>query len=202
VEATINNAVDFDLHKTLNAENWRALRRVGAATNARFLAALGEGQPGQPDPATLESVVLPSVVDGQRAPGLRFGDPRTMALLASIASFAHVVGGLTNQGLRAHMAALWNPDYTPAQATYDLRRLRLKGFIERIAHTNTYRVTDHGLRMAAFLTQLAARVIIPTLTDLAELSRPRPPAPRPLTAAWTAYERQLTDFLRTTTLAA
>jgi hypothetical protein len=98
VETTINNPVDFGLKKTLNADNWKALRRAGAETNARFLSALGEGQAGLPDPATLESVVLPSTHDGQRAPGLRFGDPRTMALLASVASFAHVLGGLTNKG--------------------------------------------------------------------------------------------------------
>jgi hypothetical protein len=202
VEATVNNAADFDLHKTLNADNWRALRHLGADTNARFLAALGEGQPDLPDPATLESVVLPSVVDGQRAPGLRFGDPRTMALLASIASFAHVIGGLTNKALRAHMTSLWQPDYRPAQATYDLRRLRLKGFIERIPGTNTYRVTPHGLSIAAFFTQLAARVIVPALTDLASLSRPRPPAPRPLATAWRTYERELASLLRATNLAA
>jgi hypothetical protein len=202
VETTVNNANDFDVHKTLNADNWRALRHVGADTNTRFLAALGEGQPGLPDSATLESVVLPSVHDGQRAPGLRFGDPRTMALLAAVSSFAHVIGGLTNKGLRAHMTALWQSDYSPAQATYDLRRLRLKGFIERIEHTNTYRVTRHGLRIAAFFTQLAARVVIPQLTELAYLARPHPPAPRPLTAAWNAYERELTNLLHATPFAA
>src|SRR5205823_5813951 len=76
VETTVNNADDFALHKTLNADNWRALRRLGADTNARFLAALGEGQAGLPDPATLEAVVLPTVHAAQRAPGLRFGEPR------------------------------------------------------------------------------------------------------------------------------
>lgn len=202
VEATLNNANDFGLHKTLHTDNWRALRRLGADTNARFLAALGEGQPGLPDPATIESVVLPSVADGQRAPALRFGDPRTMALLASIASFAHVIGGLTNKALRSHMTSLWEPDYGSAQATYDLRRLRLKDFIERIPGTHTYRVTPHGYRIAAFFTQLAARVIIPALTDLASLSRPRPPAPRPLTAAWESYERELTNLPRSSPLAA
>src|SRR5207244_1764725 len=29
VETTVNNAGDFAVHKTLNADNWRALRRVG-----------------------------------------------------------------------------------------------------------------------------------------------------------------------------
>ena len=202
VETTINNASDFTVRKTLNAENWRTLRRVGAATNARFLAALGEGQTGLPDPATLESVVLPSVHDGQRAPGLRFGEPRTMALLASVAAFAHVIGGLTNKSLRSHMTTLWKPEYTSAQASYDLRRLRLKGFIERIDGTNTYRVTAHGRRIAAFFTQLASRVVVPALTDLANIARPRPPAPRQLTIAWQSYERELTRLLRTSPLAA
>jgi hypothetical protein len=202
VETTINNAADFDVKKTLNTDNWRTLRRLGAEVNARFLAALGEDQPGLPDPATLESVVLPSIHDGQRAPGLRFGDPRTMALLASISSFAHVIGGLTNHALRTQMATLYTPDYRATQATYDLRRLRLKGFIERIEHTNTYRVTPKGLRIAAFFTQLAARVVVPTLTDLSDLARPRPPAPHPLTAAWRNYEHELEHLLRASPLAA
>jgi hypothetical protein len=51
----------------------------------------------------LESIALPSVHDGQRAPGLRFGDLRTMALLGSIAALAHVIGGLTNKTLRPPM---------------------------------------------------------------------------------------------------
>lgn len=196
VETTINNATDFTLPKTLNTENWRALRKVGAATNARFLAALGEGQPGLPDPATLESVVLPTTHDGQRAPGLRFGEPRTMALLASLAAFSHVVGGLTNRTLRSQMAVLWSPDYSQGQASYDLRRLRLKGFIERVAHTNTYRVTAHGRRMATFFTKLASRVVVPGLTELAALVRPPKATPQPVRDAWKAYERTLDALVR------
>jgi hypothetical protein len=196
VETTINNATDFDIHKTLTAENWRALRKVGAATNARFLAALGEGQPGLPDPATLESVVLPTTHDGQRAPGLRFGDPRTMALLASVAAFSHVIGGLTNRALRQHMAVHWSPDYTQGQASYDLRRLRLKRFIERIEHTNTYRVTPHGRRMATFLTKLATRVVVPVLTQLGADLRPPTMTPQPLRDAWRTYERNLDALVR------
>ncbi len=196
VETTINNASDFDVPKTLNAENWRALRKVGAATNARFLDALGEGQPGLPDPASLESVVLPTVHDGQRAPGLRFGEPRTMALLASVAAFSHVVGGLTNRTLRQQVTVLWSPGYSQGQASYDLRRLRLKGFIERVAHTNTYRVTAHGRRMATFLTKLATRVVVPGLTELVALVRPPKATLRPIRDAWQAYERTLDAIVR------
>jgi hypothetical protein len=200
VETTINNPEDFATRKTLNAANWRALRTIGAETNARFLAAIGEGQPGVPDPATLEAVVLPTVHDGQRAPGLRFGEPRTMALLSSIAAFAHVFAGLTNRTLREHMAARWDAAYSANQATYDLRRLRLKGLIERVHGTNTYRVTRHGRTVAVFLTVLATRVVIPALTDLDDY-RPARPAPRTLTVAWRAYEREL-DALIAAQLAA
>ncbi|MDQ1411801.1 MAG: hypothetical protein QOE07_389 [Acidimicrobiaceae bacterium] len=196
VETTVNNPADFAVHKTLNTANWRTLRRLGADTNTRFLAALGEGQPGLPDPATLESVVLPSVHDGQRAPGLRFGEPRTTALLASVAAFAHVIGGLTNRSLRHQMAALWNPDYTQAQASYDLRRLRLKGLIERVEHTNTYRVTAKGHSIASFLTKLATRVVIPALTDLDDVLKPPKAAPRPVRDAWRAYERSIDTLVR------
>lgn len=196
VETTVNNPADFAVHKTLNTANWRTLRRLGADTNTRFLAALGEGQPALPDPATLESVVLPSVHDGQRAPGLRFGEPRTTALLASVAAFAHVIGGLTNRSLRHQMAALWNPDYTQAQASYDLRRLRLKGLIERVEHTNTYRVTAKGHSIASFLTKLATRVVIPALTDLDDVLKPPKAAPRPVRDAWRAYERSIDTLVR------
>ena len=203
METTVNNATDFAVHKTLNADNWRALRRVGADTNARFLAALGEGQPGLPDPATLESVVLPTIHDGQRAPGLRFGDPRTMALLGSIAAFAHVIGGLTNRSLRAQMAVHWQPDYTSAQASYDLRRLRLKGFIERI---------DRHQHLPRHQPTACASPPSSPNSPPASSSPPSPTSPPspdhahqppdPLTTAWRAYEHELDPLLRTTRLAA
>jgi hypothetical protein len=150
----------------------------------------------------LESVVLPATRDGQRAPGLRFGEHRVLAVAASVAAFAHVIGGLTNKTLRAQMSVHWRTEYSTAQASYDLRRLRLKGFIERIDGTNTYRVTAHGLRIAAFFTQLAARVVVPTLTELAALGRPHRSGPPPLAAAWRSYEQELRLLLRRTRLVA
>jgi hypothetical protein len=196
VETTINNPEHFDLRKTLNTDNWRALRRTGGQINERFLKALGEGSAGLPDADTLAAVVLPTVHHGQRAPGLRFGEPRVMALLASVASFEHVTAGLTNRGVRDHMADLYAPGYTSRQATYDLRRLRLKGFIERTPGTHTYRVTPHGRAIATFFTRLAARVVVPVLTQLADTPRPSRRAARPLVAAWRAYDRELRNIIK------
>lgn len=202
VETTINNASDFDLRKTLNPDNWRALRRTGDEINARFLDTLGENQLGLPDEATLHGIVLPSTHEGQRAPGLRFGDPRVMALLAAVCSFDHLWHGLTNATLRTLVAQLLGADYTSSQATYDLRRLRLKGMIERIPGTHRYQVTLHGRQVATFFTRLAVRVVVPVLSDLDTTSRPTRRTPSAIAAAWRAYDKELRDLLQRSALAA
>lgn len=47
--------------------------------------------------------------------------------------------------------------------TYDLRRLRLHGLIERIPRSHRYRVTDRGFRAAVFLSSAYARLLRPGL---------------------------------------
>jgi len=203
VETTINNPRDFDVRKTLCAKNWRMLRRIGAEVNARFLASLGEGAPPPPDVTALEEVVLPSIdADGLRAPGLRFGDPRVMALLASLAAFTHVVGGLSNARLCELMRSLLDRPYTTRQATYDLRRLRRKGFIERVEGRQLYRITERGRANATFFTKLAARVVVPTLSELEAPLTPQSPVPRTLLSAWRNWERELDALIAHAGLAA
>ena len=86
----------------------------------------------------------PTVIDGQRVAGLRFGDPRVHALLAAIAISRLQPDGFSNRDLRDHLAPLLglDPDQlTAGRTTYDLRRLRLHGLIKRIPHTHRYRPT-------------------------------------------------------------
>jgi hypothetical protein len=202
VETTINDPRDFGVGRRLTSENWQALRQIGVATNARFLAALGEGAPPPPDATTLAAVVLPSERDGLRAPGLRFGDPRVMALLAALAALCHVTGGLTNAGLCRLMAGLLGRDYSTRQATYDLRRLRRKGLIQRLQGRHVYQVTPYGRGIACFLTKVAARVVVPVLTELELAGRPHAPAPRPVIRAWRAYEQQVHALIAASGIAA
>ncbi len=202
VETTLNNSADLDLKKTLNAANWRALRHAGAQVNERFLGALGDGAPGLPDPAVLVAVVMPSIHDGQRAPGLRFGDPRVVALLGALCAFDTVFNGLTNAALRTRMAGLYDKRYSSAQATYDLRRLRLKGIIERLPGRHRYQVTPYGRWIATFFTRLATHVVVPTLADLDSLSRPPRRVLRPVARAWRAFDKELRNLLRDCDLAA
>ena len=79
------------------------------------------------------------------------------------------------------------------QITYDLRRLRVHGLIERIPRT--YQVTGNGLRHALFLTRLHARFLLP---GLAELTGQPSPVPAPLRADRNAID----DLARQARLAA
>jgi hypothetical protein len=57
--------------------------RVGHNVSRRLLDAQLQARACAPDAVTLERVVLPASHDGQPAHGLRFGDPRVMALKRS-----------------------------------------------------------------------------------------------------------------------
>ncbi len=63
---------------------------------------------------------------------------------------------------RGLVAGLLGTDYSRAQMTYDLRRLRLHGLIERLPHSNTYVLTPEGVRVAIFYTKVHSRLLRPS----------------------------------------
>ena len=127
------------------------------------------------------------MVDGQRVAALRFLDPRVLALFCALVLFRLLPEGFTARDLRQHVAPLLGlaPDALSAgRVTYDLRRLRLHGLIERQPKRHRYGVTDAGLRLALFLPRVWARTVRPGLGDRhARSSRPTPPPPPGLRAA-------------------
>ena len=104
-----------------------------------------------------------------------------MALLSLLPVFRLSVRGFTNRDLRTHLAPLLGllpGTMTAGQATYDLRRLRVHGLIQRIPHSNRYLPTEDGLRAAIVLTQTHDRILTPAiaaandpLADLPHLHR-------------------------------
>jgi hypothetical protein len=73
------------------------------------------------------------------------------------------VAGFTNRSLRAHIGGLLATAYASSQMTYDLRRLRRKGLLQRVPRTNTYVLTSDGIRVAVFYTKLQGRLLRPLL---------------------------------------
>jgi ABC-type transport system substrate-binding protein len=71
---------------------------------------------------------------------------------------------------KGRVAYFWLPPSDPAfpgRTTYQLRRLRLHGLIERQPHSNRYRVTTAGIRTALFCTRTYNRLLRPGYQSLA-----------------------------------
>jgi hypothetical protein len=200
-ETTINDTRDFGIGKRLT--NLPALRQTGFTANRRLLAA----QTLSHDPITgadaLAQVTDPVITEtGTRVAGLRLADPRALALLHVLCVFRLLPNGFTNAVLRAHLAPLLGktPDLmTSGQITYDLRRLRHHGLIQRVPGTFRYQVTDTGMRTARYLTRLHDRVL---RAGLAQITDPDPPASTALRTADRAYQAALDDLTRQAGLAA
>ncbi len=136
-----------------------------------------------------ERVAQPTLVEGRRAPALRFGDPRVMALAGALCAIVHTITGFTNRSLRAQVATLLGVPYTTSQMSYDLRRLRLKGLITRLPHSNTYLLTPDGQRVAIFYTKLHNRLLRPLL------AAHDPPAPLALRQALRVINHHIEDYI-------
>ena len=115
----------------------------------------------------LDELHRPAHIDGQRASALRFGDSRVQALCAALLAFDLLPHGFRNRELREAVAPLCGlslEEYGPGRMTYDLRRLRLRGLIERIPRTQRYRLTAEGLCIALAYHRIQARVLRPALS--------------------------------------
>lgn len=166
-ETTINNTRDFSIGKRLC--NLSALRQVGFSANRRVLEVERLSQ----DCAVGEEAMLqlnrPVEVNGQRASALRITDLRVLALWHLLVWFRLLPCGFANRDLREQLAVLTGQEpkhITQGKMSYDLRRLRLHGMIERLPKTHRYRVTDFGFRAALFFTRTHARLYRPGFAEV------------------------------------
>ena len=161
IETVCNSPTDLGCKRRLH--NLPELQAKARAANRRLLSIQRAGQGCAVSTALFERVALPSLEEGQRTGALRFGDPRTMALVGALCIAINAVAGFTNRSLRAQVAGLLGNSYSSSQMTYDLRRLRRKGLIRRRPRSNTYALTEDGIRVAIFYTKLYRRLLRPLL---------------------------------------
>jgi hypothetical protein len=168
-ETTINDTRDFAIGRALG--NLAQLRKIGFGANRRLLSVQTAARDALQSEAAFRRVHEPLVTaKGQTIAGLRFGDSRVHQLLQALIVLSVLPGVFRARQLRA---ILGQPGqlpasaglYTPGRTTYDLRRLRLHGLIERIPGKLAYRVTAAGLRTALFYTHAYDRIIAPGFAD-------------------------------------
>ena len=88
------------------------------------------------------------------------------------------------------------PGYNARQMTYDLRRLRRKGFIQRIPRSQRYQLTSEGRRLAVFLTKTYTRIVNPSLAELDPALPDDIAARAPLAKTWRAFERAVDNRIK------
>jgi hypothetical protein len=187
IETVVNSPDDLRCHRRL--QHLDELQTKARDVNARLLDTVRVGQGCVLASPAFERVALPSVTtDGRRAPALRFGDPRVMALLGAVCIGLNAVG-FTNRSLRAQVSRLLGMPYSTNQMSYDLGRLRLNGLIERLDGTNTYLPTPDGQRVAVFYTKIHDRLLRPLIAANA------PPAPAELRHALTTIDRHVHSYI-------
>jgi hypothetical protein len=203
-ETTINNTTDFGIRKAL--DNLPALQEIGYQANRRLLDVQCTSHDCTIGHQRFASITQPLVVHNQRASALRFADPRVMALMTALCVFRLSARGFCNRDLRELTAQLLGLDPAhakPGSMTYDLRRLRLHGLIERIPHSHRYIVTDQGLRSALFFS-LTYQRLFPTVLSLRKPphSPRRELRPKKLPPSFIALVRCFDKLLEQTNLAA
>jgi hypothetical protein len=188
IETVVNSPTDLGVHRRL--EHLPELVTKARDANNRLLHTQRVGQDCVLASPAFERVALPSVTaEGRRAPALRFGDPRVMALVGALLTALSAVTGFTSKSLRAQITGLLGSDYTTNQMGYDLHRLRLNGLIERIEGTNTYLLTPDGQRIALFYSKLHDRLLRPLLAS------DKPPAPKELRDALRVIDQHVDKYV-------
>lgn len=188
-ETTINDTRDFDIGRRL--KNLPALRKVGFQANQRLLDVQRISHDCYLGEDVFQRLHRPALVAGQRAPALRFGDPRSLAVLSAIVLFRLLPQGFSNRDLRDHVApllGLQSGQFTQGMMTYELRRLRLHGLIERKPKSHRYLVTDLGLRAALFLSRSYLRLLRP---GLATLTTQKPACPSAINQAFERFDQAI-----------
>jgi hypothetical protein len=193
VETVINKPSDLGVKARL--QHLPELIDKARGVNRRLLMIERAGQSCAIGSALFERIHQPYQDEGHRAGALRFGDLRVMALVGALCCVLPAVTGFTNKSLRGLVAGLLGQDYAMSKMSYDLRRLRPHGLIQRLPRSNTYVLTAEGIRVAVFYTKLQNRLLRPLL------EADKPPAKIEIRRALNTLENAVTDYIQNARLA-
>jgi len=192
-ETTINNTYDFGVGRRL--KNLAAWRQIGFAANRRVLQVEQLTHDCHIGAQAFDQLQQPAEVDGQHVSALPFGQERVQALLAVLLLFCLQPQGFRNRQLRPLLARLLGIDESqirPGRMSYELRRLRLHGLIERIPKTQRYRLTAFGLKTALFSSRAYQRLV---RRGLSELHDPHPLPSSTLAAHYAKFQNALDAYV-------
>ena len=132
---------------------------------------------------TLDQLPTPSRVGETRIGGIDLNKPRTRAVLMATLALACSPDGFTVKQFAATaspMLAASIPNYDARRAAYDLKKLRGKNLLSKVAKSRRYCIPAEAIRTIAALVILREKVLRPILAGITKTTMPRKPNNRSL----------------------
>ena len=168
-EAIAHNTDDLRCGKVL--ERWPKLIHRLTQMLDRFVSTLSAVNFSWIDNETLEAFPEPAYLGESRMSGIDLNKARMRAVLQAVLTVALAPRGFSVNDVAEKVRHATGTNYTPTQASYDLRKLRAKSLVERIPRTQRYRATQTGLRTIAAFTVLRENVLKPLLANECKLPK-------------------------------
>jgi hypothetical protein len=182
LEATVHNAKELRCRRSL--DHFGEIITRLAAMAGRFATTLDCADIGFLPDGVLDELPLPSELGATRTGGIDLNKPRIRAALSAALALTAAPHGFTVAEFTARVCAMTRHNsYTIRQATYDLRKLRGKGLVDKPGRTRRYNVPLHAARTIAALLALRDHVIGPILAGVRSPRMGRKPA------IWTRIDR-------------
>lgn len=127
---------------------------------------------------TLDVLPSPTQVGKSRVAGIDLNKPRVRAVMEAVVALAVLPTGFTASDLAVKVREILElspSDYLPRHASYDLKKLRGKQWVQKIGKSRRYETVPRGLQIMAALVVLREKVIKPVLAGAGKPKRgPRP----------------------------
>jgi hypothetical protein len=148
-EICSNNLKDFGLKKSL--DNLPAVREKFQAITSRFASYQAQWLNVHVDFPLLQRIALPVTRGLVRYPGIKIHDTRVIRLMEVLLHAGTHVGGWTAKEIHEAVLTTFGLSarcYRLNQLSYDLRKLKAHGLLERDGSRYAYRLTTKGVEVA------------------------------------------------------
>jgi hypothetical protein len=149
---------------------------------------------------TLEALPTSSRVGRARVGGIDINNPRMRAVIEAVTGFAAAPLGFRASDIAAKVREImgYSEDtYTSRKAAYDLKKLRGKNVIHRVAKSRRYEIVPQGLRAVTALLVLRDKVIKPVLAGAGKpKSGTRPKNQSPIDTHYEAIQSQMRSLFQ------
>lgn len=123
---------------------------------------------------TLDGLPIPTRVGKCKVAGVDLNKPRMRAVLEAVIALAALPSGFTVSQLATkvrEILGLSPADYLPRHASYDLKKLRGKEWVQKVSQSRRYQTVPQGLQLMTALLVLRDKVIKPLLASAGKPER-------------------------------